>query len=192
MNVEYTHEITQLLLAWSNGDPVAYDQLSARVYHELRGIAQRQMRHEREGHTLNPSALVNEAFLKLMHCRQVQWQDRLHFYNFAARLMRQVLVNYAEAHHCQKRGGPQQQVTLDETLLPTKEKSLEELLMLDEALEQLAAVDERSARVVELLFFGGLTEAEVAELLGVSVRTVKRDWQFAKLWLRHALTGATE
>jgi RNA polymerase sigma factor (TIGR02999 family) len=188
MNVENTHEITHLLLAWGSGDPAAYEQLSARVYHELRGIAQRQMRHERNGHTLNPSALVNEAFLKLMHCQQVQWQDRLHFYNFAARLMRQVLVNYAETHQSGKRWGERQQVPLDETLLPTKEKSLEELLALDEALEQLAAVDERCARVVELLFFGGLTEAEVADVLGVSTRTVKRDWQFAKLWLRRALT----
>ena len=188
MNIDNSHQITNLLLAWGKGEQAAYEQLSALVYHDLRRIAQRQMRHERNGHTLNPSALVNEAFLKLMHCQQVEWQDRLHFYNFAARLMRQVLVNYAEAHQAEKRSGGLQQITLDETLLPTQEKSLDELLVLDEALHHLAGEDERCARVVELMFFGGLTEAEVASVLGVSERTVKRDWRFAKLWLRRALT----
>lgn len=192
MNVDNTHQITQLLHAWGRGDQAAYEQLSTLVYHELRGIAQRQMRGERNGHTLNPSALVNEAFLKLKPYQQFEWQDRLHFYNIAARLMRQVLVNYAKAHRSAKRGGHARQVTLDETLPQSQALPLEELLSLDEALHHLAAEDERCVRVVELLFFGGLTEAEAASVLGVCDRTIKRDWQYARRWLRRELRGARE
>ena len=194
MRTDDTHEITQLLLSWGNGNQSAYDQLARLVYDELRRIAERQMRHERDGHTLSPSALVSEVFVKLSDCRQVRWQDRLHFFNFAARLMRQVLVNYAQAHKCGKRGGGIQRVTLSQTLLQTKrgEMSFEELLALDEALERLGEEYERCARVVELTFFGGLTVEETAEVLRVTDRTVKRDWRFARIWLRRELRREAE
>jgi len=194
MRADDTHEITRLLLAWGEGDQSAYDQLARLVYDELRRIAECQMRHEREGHTLSPSALVSEVFVKLSGCQQVRWQDRLHFFNFAARLMRQVLVNYAKAHYSGKRGGGAQRVTLNQTLLRAEqgEMSLDELLALDEALERLAKEDERCVRVVELIFFGGLSTEETAEALGVTDRTVKRDWRFARLWLRRELSRETE
>ena len=194
MRTDDSHEVTQLLLAWGNGNQSAYDQLARLVYAELRRIAECQMRHERNGHTLSPSALVSEVFVKLSGCRRVRWQDRLHFFNFAARLMRQVLVNYAEAHNCGKRGGGTERVTLNQTLLQTKrrEMSFEELLAFDEVLERLGEQDERCARVVELTFFGGLTVKETAEVLGVTDRTVKRDWRFARLWLRRELERERE
>lgn len=194
MSGDDTHEITRLLLAWGEGDQSAYEQLARLVYDELRRIAERQMRRERAGHTLSPSALVSEVFVKLSGCQQVRWQDRLHFFNFAARLMRQVLVNYAKARSSGKRGGEAQRVTLDETLLRAErgEMPLDELLALDEALERLAKEDERCARVVELIFFGGLSVEETAEALGVADRTVKRDWRFARLWLRRELSRETE
>lgn len=190
MGADDTHEITRLLLEWSKGDQSAYDQLGRLVYDELRRIAECQMRHERDGHTLSPSALVSEVFVKLSGCQRVRWQDRLHFFNLAARLMRQVLVNYAKTHNGPKRGGLAQRVTLDEGLLRTDrgEMSLDDLLVLDEALERLAKEDERCARVVELIFFGGLNVEETAEALGLADRTVKRDWRFARLWLRRELS----
>ena len=188
MDVDNTHQITNLLLAWGKGDQAAYEELSGLVYHELRRIAQRQMRHERKGHTLNPSALVNEVFLKLLPYQGVQWQDRLHFYNFAARLMRQVLVNYANSHKAAKHSGELQRVTLDETMAGNEPMSLDDLLALDEALQRLAAEYERCERVVELKFFGGLTNQETAAVLQVDERTVKRDWSFARLWLHRELS----
>ena len=188
MDVDNTHQITNLLLAWGKGDQAAYEELSGLVYHELRRIAQRQMRHERKGHTLNPSALVNEVFLKLLPYQRVQWQDRLHFYNFAARLMRQVLVNYANSHKAAKHSGELQRVTLDETMAGNEPMSLDDLLALDEALQRLAAEYERCERVVELKFFGGLTNQETAAVLQVDERTVKRDWSFARLWLHRELS----
>ena len=192
MDVENTHQITNLLRAWSDGDQAAYEELSVLVYQELRRIAQRQMRHERKGHTLNPSALVNEAFLKLLSYRRVQWQNRLHFYNLAARLMRRVLINYAKSHKAIINGGGLPPVTLEESLVAQKPMSLDDLLALDEALQRLAADYERCERVVELKFFGGLTNQEVGEVLGMSEKTVKRDWSFARLWLRRALSQQEE
>ncbi|MGH9832986.1 MAG: sigma-70 family RNA polymerase sigma factor [Blastocatellia bacterium] len=190
MNTNNTHEITRLLVEWGNGDSEAYEELARLVYAELHRIAERQMRRERAGHTLNPSALVNEAFLKLFDYSQVQWQDRLHFFNFAARLMRQVLVNYANARNSRKRGNGAQRAPFDEALAQAerREVELDDLLALDQSLERLAAEDERCARVVELLYFGGLSEKEVAEVLNVAERTVKRDWRYAKLWLRRELS----
>jgi RNA polymerase sigma factor (TIGR02999 family) len=184
------HVITRLLLDWRNGDQAAFEQLAPLVYDELHRIAQRQMRREREGHTLQPSALVNEAFLRLIDYDQVNWQNRRHFFRLAAKMMREALVNYAAARQSLKRGGEAQRVSLDEALAREEKGAmgLDDLLALNEALERLALEDERSARVVELMFFGGLSERETAEELGVSERTVKREWRYARLWLRRALS----
>ena len=183
------HVITRLLLDWRNGDQAAYEQLVPLVYDELHRIARRQMSKERPGHTLQPSALVNEAFLRLIDYDQVNWQNRRHFFSLAAKMMREVLVNYALSRKAQKRGGTALRITLDETLVNrTKAMRLEDLLVLNEALERLAGEDERCARVVELMFFGGLSEKETAIELGVSDRTVKREWRFARLWLRRELS----
>jgi RNA polymerase sigma factor (TIGR02999 family) len=190
MNDENSHEITALLQAWGNGDQDAYERLAGLVYGELHRIAQCQLQREHNGHTLNPSALVNETFLKLNHCQQMQWQDRQHFYNLVARLMRQVLVNYANAHNRQKRWGRAQQVTLTEPLSNRQdgENKVVDLLALDEALTRLEQKHARCAQVAELRYFFGLTELELASVLQVSERTVKRDWRFAQAWLQHELS----
>lgn len=194
MNTHEPHEITPLLQAWQQGDHAAYDELAHRVYTELHRIAAAQLRGERAGHTLSPSALVNEAFLKLCDYQRVEWHDRLHFYHFAAKLMREVLINHAAARKCQKRGGGALPVDFIVALaqVEPREADLEQLLALDEALTQLAAQHALSARVVELQYFGGLSQAEIATVLQVDVRTVKRYWRFAKLWLRNTLHGAGE
>jgi RNA polymerase sigma-70 factor, ECF subfamily len=189
-NPSNNHVITRLLLDWKGGDLAAYEQLVPLVYDELYGIARRQMSKERREHTLQPSALVNEAFIRLINYDQVNWQNRRHFFSLAAKMMREVLVNYAASRKRHKRGGSYQRLTFDETLLsnPTA-MALDDLLAIDEALEQLGQEDERCARVVELMFFGGLTEKETADELGVSDRTVKREWRYARLWLRRQLTS---
>ena len=183
------HLITNLLLDWSHGDQAAYEQLVPLVYDELRRIARREMSKERPGHTLQPSALVNEAFLRLIDYHQVDWQNRRHFFRLAAKLMRRVLINYAASRKSAKRGGAAQRVTLDEALVSDETRALEldELLALNEALERLEQADERCAKVVELIFFGGLSEKETADQLGISDRTVKREWRYARLWLRREL-----
>jgi RNA polymerase sigma-70 factor, ECF subfamily len=185
------HVITSLLLDWRDGDLAAYEQLVPLVYEELYRIARRQMSKERREHTLQPSALVNEAFIRLIDCDQVNWQNRQHFFSLAAKVMREVLVNYAVSRTRQKRGGSRQRLTFDETLVSnTTGMALDDLLAINEALEQLGQEDERCARVVELMFFGGLTEKETADELGVSERTVKREWRYARLWLRRQLTSS--
>ena len=183
------HLITSLLLDWSKGDQAAYEQLVPLVYDELHRIARRQMSKERPGHTLQPSALVNEAFMRLIDYDGVNWENRRHFFRLAARMMREVLINYAASRKSAKRGGTAQRVTLDEALVREKTGAmgLEDLLALNEALERLAQEDERCARVVELMFFGGLSERETADELGISDRTVKREWRYARLWLRREL-----
>lgn len=185
------HLITRLLLDWQKGDLSAYDQLAPLVYDELHRIAQREMGKERPGHTLQPSALVNEAFLKLITYDRANWQGRQHFFRLAARMMRQVLINYAATRNCQKRGSDLQRTTLDEALSPDAigAMSIEDLLALNEALDRLALEDQRCAAVVELMFFGGFSEKETASELGVSDRTIKRDWRYARLWLRRALSN---
>lgn len=187
------HLITQLLLDWRGGDRTAYEQLASLVYGELYLIARRQMSKERPEHTLQPSALVNEAFLRLIDYNQVNWQNRQHFFCLAARMMREVLVNYAASRNTQKRGGTTPRVELNETLICDLNgaMALEDLLMLNEALKRLAQEDERCAKVVELMFFGGLTEKETADELGVSDRTIKREWRYARLWLRRELSDET-
>ena len=183
------HLITSLLLDWSKGDQAAYEQLAPLVYNELHRIARRQMSKERPGHTLQPSALVNEAFLRLIDYDRVNWENRRHFFRLAAKMMREVLINYALSRKSAKRGGAAQRVTLDEALAREKTGAmgLEDLLALNEALQRLAQEDDRCARVVELMFFGGLSERETADELGISDRTVKREWRYARLWLRREL-----
>ena len=180
--------VTELLRAWSEGDDGALDRLVPLVEAELRRLARGYMGRERRGHTLQITALVNEAFLRLTDARHVRWQDRAHFLGISARLMRRVLVDYARRRGFQKRGGGAQRVTFDEGLVASPEPALD-IVALDRALEALAQVDVRKSRVVELRFFGGLTVEEAAEVLNVSPDTVKRDWRLAKLWLLRALEG---
>ena len=180
---------TSLLLAWNRGEPDALDALVPLVYQELRRLAVRYMKRERVGHTLQTTALVNEAYLRLIEVQQVQWQNRAHFFAMAARLMRRVLVDAARSRAHQKRGGGAPVLSLDEALVVSAEPG-KELVALDEALIALAAVDSRKAQVVEMRFFGGLNIDETAEALHISRDTVKRDWAFAKLWLLRELSGA--
>jgi RNA polymerase sigma-70 factor (ECF subfamily) len=181
--------VTELLRAWGNGDDGALERLTPLVEAELRRLARGYMARERRGHTLQITALVNEAFLRLTDARRVRWQDRAHFLGISARLMRRVLVDHARSRGYRKRGGDAQRVTLDEALVAAPEPALD-VVALDRALEALAAVDVRKSRVIELRYFGGLSVEETAEVLHVSPDTVKRDWRLAKLWLLHQLEGA--
>jgi RNA polymerase sigma factor (TIGR02999 family) len=180
--------ITELLQAWSDGDASALEQLVQLVEPELHRLALAYMRRERPGHTLQATALVNEVFLRLARGTKLRWHDRAHFVGVAARLMRQVLVDHARVRDCRKRGGAAQRVPLDAEL-PAPSESRVDILALDRALTTLAALDARKTQVVELRFFGGLTVEETADVVGVSVETVKRDWRLAKLWLTRELTG---
>jgi RNA polymerase sigma factor (TIGR02999 family) len=177
-----------LLLAWGQGDQAALEQLMPLVHGELRRLARRHMGHERVGHTLQATALVNEAYLRLIDIRRVQWQNRTHFFAMSARLMRRVLVDFARSRHYLKRGAGAQKVSLDEALVLAPERG-HELVDLDAALEALAVVDARKAQVVEMRFFGGLSVEETAEALRVSPDTVMRDWKLAKVWLLRELKG---
>ena len=179
---------TGLLRAWSEGDQGALEALVPLVEAELRRLARIYMARERRGHTLQATALVNEAFLRLAGARRLRWEDRAHFLGIAARLMRQVLVDHARSRGYQKRGAGAQQVSLDEAFLASPGPSLD-VVALDRALDALAAVDERKSRVVELRFFGGLSVEETADLLHLSNDTIKRDWRLAKLWLLRELEG---
>ena len=180
--------VTELLRAWSDGDEGALERLLPLVEAELRRLARGYMGRERRGHTLQVTALVNEAFLRLTSARGLRWQDRAHFLGISARLMRRVLVDHARARGNRKRGGGVQKVTLNEALLVSPEPAVQ-LLALDRALEVLAATDLRKSRVIEMRFFGGLTVEETAEVLDVSTDTVKRDFRLAKLWLLRELDG---
>jgi RNA polymerase sigma-70 factor (ECF subfamily) len=177
--------VTGLLLAWRGGDEAALEQLVPLVHEELRRIARGCMRGERAGHSLQATALVNEAYLRLIGAQQVDWQNRVHFLAVSARLMRRILVDFARSKKYQKRGGGAQAVTLDEALIVAEPGK--DLVALDEALDALAKMDERKAKVVEMRFFGGLTVDEVAEALRVAPNTVIRDWNFARAWLRREL-----
>jgi RNA polymerase sigma-70 factor, ECF subfamily len=183
-----THHVTRLLASWSDGDAAALEQLTPLVHEELRRIARRHMAHERGGHILQPTALVNEAFLRLVDIHHVRWNDRAHFFAMAARMMRRILVEDARARGYQKRGGGRQQVTLDD-LAVGEQNTPKDLVALDDALNTLAKVDERRSRVVELRFFGGLSIDETATVLKISPETVTRDWRLAKLWLLRELGG---
>lgn len=180
--------VTQLLVAWSSGDQAARDELMPLVYEELRRLAHHYLKRERPGHTLQTSALVNEAFLRLVDQTNIQWQNRAHFFGIAARLMRQILVDYARRQRYAKRGGDAQRVQLDESIIVSPERAAE-VVALDEALKSLAKIDPRQSEIVELRFFGGLSIEETADVLAVSPGTVMRDWTLAKAWLRRAITS---
>ena len=181
-----TQDVTHLLRAWSEGDQAALEQLVPLVETELHRLARAYMRRERQGHTLQATALVNEVFVRLAHTSNPRWQDRAHFVGIAARLMRQVLVDHARSRGYRKRGGDALRVPLENAPLITPEPALD-VLAVDRALEAFAKIDPRKSQVVELRFFGGLSVEETAEVLGISVETVKRDWRVAKLWLAREL-----
>jgi len=181
--------VTELLVRWSQGDDAALAELTPLVYGELRRLAHRHMGGERPDHTLQTTALVNEAYLRLADQTNPRWQSRAHFFAVAARAMRQILVSYARSQQSQKRGGGALKVDLDEAALLSPEES-KEIVDLHEALEQLSALDSRKAQVVELKYFGGLNYDEIAEVLKISPVTVRRDWKFARAWLYKELHGA--
>jgi len=175
--------ITQLLVAWSQGDQAALEALTPLVHHELHRLATRFMAGERPGHLLQPTALVNEAYLRLVDASRVEWQNRAHFFAVSAQVMRRILVDLARAHHRDKRGGNLARVSLDEALVIAHETPGPDLIALDDALESLAVFDARKSKVVELRYFGGLSVSETAAVLGISQVTVMRDWALAKVWL---------
>jgi RNA polymerase sigma factor (TIGR02999 family) len=182
------HEMTQLLAAWGDGDREALHKLLPLVHQELRRLAHRYMGREGAGHTLQTSALVNEAYLRLIDQNEVRWQNRAHFFGIAARIMRRILVDYARSRKYQKRGGGALRVEFDETMIVSPERAAE-VVAVDEALVRLAKIDPRKSQLVELRFFGGLSIEETAEVLKVSPGTVMRDWTLAKAWLRREITG---
>jgi RNA polymerase sigma factor (TIGR02999 family) len=179
-------EVSQLLRAWSNGETSAADRLMPLVYEELRHIARRQMRRQRAGHTLQTTALIHEAYVRLVGESDVHWQNRAHFFGVAAKAMRHILVDHARSRHAAKRGGAAQRVTLDEAAVISAQPA--ELVALDDALRSLAGLDPRKGQVVELKYFGGLTVDEIAKVLRVSPETVARDWRLARAWLLRELS----
>lgn len=185
------HEITQLLVDWRGGDQTALDKLMPLVYDELHRVARHYLGQERAGHTLQPTALVNEAYLRLIDQQNSDWQDRTHFFAVAARIMRHLLIDYARSRRYAKRGGGALQVSLNEAAAASPEQSFE-LLALDEALTRLAAIDERKALIVEMRYFSGLNVEETAEALNLSAITVKREWLKAKAWLYRELNQERE
>ncbi len=180
------HDLTLLLLDWRRGDQTALDKLVPLIYAELRRLAHIYMARERPGHLLQTSALINEAYLRLIDAQDVEWQNRAHFFAIAANLMRRTLVEFARARGASKRRGELHKISLRESFVPSPDSD-PDLIALDDALNSLAAADPRQARVVELRFFAGLSEEETAEVLGISRLTVIRDWKSAKLWLLHEL-----
>ncbi|HXG92657.1 MAG TPA: sigma-70 family RNA polymerase sigma factor [Blastocatellia bacterium] len=193
MNTLSPKEITGLLIAWSNGDRSALDRLAPLVHAELYRLARRYMSQESPDHTLQATALVNEAYLRLIDWKNVRWQNRAHFFGVSAGLMRRILVDYARSRKYQKRGGGAVQVSLDEAAIISKERAAD-FVALDDALKSLAEIDERKSRIVELRFFGGLSVEETAEVLKISPRTVLREWSLAQAWLyrelKHGKTNA--
>jgi RNA polymerase sigma-70 factor (ECF subfamily) len=187
MPLPATHEVTQLLKAWTTGDELALEKLTPFVYAELHRAAQHYMAGQRSGHILQATALVNEVYLQLVDCRQMNWQDRAHFFAVSAQLMRRILIDFARARGSQKRGGGAPHISLDEAPSVCQDPD-PNLVALDDALKALSVIDERKSKVVELRFFGGLSIDETAEVLRVSVETVVRDWRLAKIWLLRELS----
>ena len=181
-------EITELLVSWSNGSPTAFEDLVTLIYPELRRLARRHMRQEDPAHTLQTSALINEAYLRLVNQRDVAWQDRAHFFAVAAQVMRRILIDHARRHQASKRGAGVQTVALNDLEVVSRERAAE-FIALDEALIKLAEIDERKSRIVELRFFGGLTVEEVAGVLKLSPITIKREWRSARAWLQRELSS---
>lgn len=184
----FPQEITQLLLSWSKGDGSALDQLIPLVYPELRRMARAYMNREKSGHTLQTSALINEAYLRLVNQQEIAWQDRAHFYAVSAQIMRHILVDHARRYRRDKRGGGAEHLPLDETPVGCNERAVE-LMALDDALTRLAAIDARKSQIVELRFFGGLTVDETAEVMKLAPITIMREWRAAKAWLGREVSG---
>jgi RNA polymerase sigma factor (TIGR02999 family) len=180
------HDVTQLLVAWSEGDKAALDRLTPLVYKELHRLARAFMAGERAGHTLQATALVHEAYLKLINLRRAQWRDRAQFFALASKLMRHILVDFARVRRSQKRGGPLEHLRLEEPVAAAHQRN-PDLISLDDALEKLAAIDPRKCQIVELRFFGGLSVDETARTLNVAVSTVHRDFDLARMWLLREL-----
>ena len=189
MQTHSPKEITRLLVAWGDGDESALEELTPLVYEELHRLAHHYMGHERPGHTLQTTALVNEAYVRLIDWKNVHWQNRAHFFAVSAQLMRRILVDFARSRGYQKRGGGALAVTLDDAAVMSDEKG-SDMVALDEALTSLAELDARQSKVVELRFFGGLSNEEAAEVLKVSPGTVRRDWSLARAWLHRELSTA--
>ena len=179
-------EVTQVLVDWSKGDTNAPDRLMPLVYEELRKLARNYLQRERSDHTLQATGLVHEAYLRLVDQSSMSWQNRAHFFAVAAQVMRRILVDHARAHRAEKRGGEREKIEFDEALAPSGEKAVD-LIALDDALQDLVTFDERQSRIVELRFFGGLTNEEIGDVLGISPRTIKREWRLAKAWLRREI-----
>lgn len=182
MNEVGQESVTQLLIKLTSGDEAAMEELLPVVYDELRKLAASYLRRERPDHTLQPTALVHEAYLRLIDQTQVSWQNRAHFFGIAAQMMRRILVDHARLHNAEKRGHDFQKLSLDENIDKAVERSME-MIMLDDALNELASIDEQKSRIVELRYFGGLTVEETAAVLGVTPITIKRHWRMAKAWL---------
>ncbi len=187
MGADLQKEVTGILHEWSDGDPNAPERLMPLVYDELRRLARGFLAKERASHTLQPTALVNEAYLRLVDQTRVNWQNRAHFYGIASSMMRRVLIDHARARASGKRGGAAVRLSIDDIQIPIEERAAG-LIALDDALKTLEQMDERKGKVVELRFFGGLTDEEIAEVLGVTTRTVLRDWKKARLWLYRELS----
>lgn len=182
------HQVTQILIDWNNEDCGAPERLMPLVYDELRQLARRYLQRERADHTLQATGLVHEAYLRLVDETAATWQNRAHFFGVAAQLMRRILVDHARRHRAEKRGGAWDKIALDEALTPAPTPAVD-LVALDDALNDLVTFDPRQSRIVELRFFGGLTNEEIGEVLGVSPRTVKREWRMAKAWLRREIVN---
>lgn len=182
------NEVTQLLVSWSNGNKDALEKLIPLVYAELRRLARRYMGRESPGHTLQTSALINEAYLKLADQRNVQWQNRAHFFAVAAQVMRHILIDHARSRHYAKRGAGARKISLDDTAVLSDERAAD-LIALDDALKVLAELDPRKSRIIELRFFGGLSIEETAEIMEVSPVTVTREWRAARAWLRREMSS---
>lgn len=191
MTASSSKDVTQLLLAWNSGDHSALDQIIPIVYEELRRVARRYLRREQGGHTLETTALVHEVYLRLIDANSVEWQDRAHFFAISARLMRQILVDFARRRKQVKRGAEASKLSFDEALMVPLEQSAD-LVALDDALKTLASLNLRQSKVVELKYFGGLTEEEIAEVLDISARTVRHDWSLARAWLYRELSKETQ
>ena len=188
MTTPSSEEVTQLLVAWSNGDKAALDQLMPLVHRELHRLARRRLGRESAGHTLQTTALVNEAYLRLVGQKEAQWQNRAHFFAIAAQMMRRILVDYARSRHYAKRGGGAQKVSFDEMMAVSGGRAAD-VVALDEALTTLGELDQRKSKMVELRFFGGLSIEETAEVLGVSPGTIRRDWTLTKAWLQREINN---
>lgn len=187
MSGERKNQVTQILHDWSGGDSEAPERLMPLVYDEMRRIARSFISRERQGHTLQPTALVNEAYLRLVDQNSVRWQSRAHFYSVAASMMRRVLIDHARTHATEKRGGGAVHLSIEDVQVPVEERAANFVAM-DEALERLSQFNERGRKIVEMRFYAGMSDEEIAEVLGVSTRTVLRDWKAARVWLFRELS----